>query len=200
MKVVPLAAYLDRGSAGAGVGAAPLTVTAAPPMTREEEIAEARRDSERLGREAARREHEEALAAAQQRFEDRIAEERQLWTREQGDALARTLGDGLTRIEAEIAEVTARLLEPFILAEARRKTLVELQETLRDMLADPETATLRIEGPADLLAALREGIGSKDNLVTFQVSDRPDVHVETGNTVVETRLAAWTTRLKEAMG
>jgi hypothetical protein len=195
MKVVPLAAYLDRGNAGA----APLTVTAAPPMTREEEIAEARRDSERLGREAAQREHEEAFAVAQRRFEERIAEERQLWTREQGDALARTLGDGLTRIEAEIAEVTARLLEPFILAEARRKTLVELQETLRDMLADPETATLRIEGPADLLAALREGIGSKDNLVTFQVSDRPDVHVETGNTVIETRLAAWTTRLKEAM-
>ncbi len=198
MKVVPLAAYLDRGNANAG--SAPATVTAAPPMTREEEIAVARRDSERLGREAAQREHEVALAAAQERFEIRLAEERQLWTREQGDALARTLGDGLTRIEAEIAEVTARLLEPFILAEARRKTLVELQETLRDMLADPETATLRIEGPADLLAALREGIGSKHNLVTFQVSDRPDVHVETGNTVIETRLGAWTARLKEAMG
>ncbi|MBK1869637.1 hypothetical protein [Taklimakanibacter albus] len=198
MKVVTLAAYLDRGNAGPG--AVPLTVTAAPLMTREEEIAEARRDSERLGREAAQREHEEALQAAQQRFEARLAEERQLWTREQGDALARALGDGLTQIEAEIAEVTARLLEPFILAEARRKTLVELQETLRDMLADPETATLRIEGPADLIAALREGIGSKDNLVTFQVSERPDVHVETGNTVIETRLAAWTTRLKEAMG
>ena len=198
MKVVTLAAYLDRGNAGAGT--TPVTVTAVPPMTREEEIAEARRDSERLGREAAQREHEEALQAAQQRFEERLAEERQLWTREQGDALARALGDGLTRIEAEIAEVTARLLEPFIIAEARRKTLVELQETLRDMLADPETATLRIEGPADLLAALREGIGSKDNLVTFQVSDRPDVHVETGTTVIETRLAAWTTRLREAMG
>lgn len=198
MKVVTLAAYLDRGNAGAGT--TPVTVTAVPPMTREEEIAEARRDSERLGREAAQREHEEALQAAQQRFEERLAEERQLWTREQGDALARALGDGLTRIEAEIAEVTARLLEPFIIAEARRKTLVELQETLRDMLADPETATLRIEGPADLLAALREGIGSKDNLVTFQVSDRPDVHVETGTTVIETRLAAWTTRLREAIG
>lgn len=197
MKVVPLAAYLDRGNTS--VGPTPATVTAAPPMTHEEEIAEARRDSERLGREAAHREHEEALAAAQQRFEVRLAEERQLWTREQGNALARTLGDGLTRIEAEIAEVTARLLEPFILAEARRKTLVELQETLRDMLADPETATLRIEGPADLLAALREGIGSKDNLVTFRVSDHPDVHVETGNTVIETRLGAWTARLKEAM-
>jgi hypothetical protein len=198
MKVVTLAAYLDRGNAGAGI--APLTVTAVPPMTREEEIAEARRDSERLGREAAQREHEEALQAAQQRFEERLAEERQLWTREQGDVLARALGDGLTRIEAKIAEVTARLLEPFILAEARRKTLVELQETLRDMLADPEIATLRIEGPADLLAALREGIGSKDNLVKFEVNDRPDVHVETGNTVIETRLGAWATRLKEAMG
>lgn len=198
MKVVTLAAYLDRGNAGAGT--APVTVTSVPPMTREEEIAEARHDSERLGREAARREHEEALQAAQQRFDERLAEERQLWTREQGDVLARALGDGLTRIEAEIAEVTARLLEPFILAEARRKTLVELQATLRDMLADPETATLRIEGPADLLAALREGIGSKDNLVTFQVSDHPDVHVETGNTVIETRLGAWTMRLKEAIG
>lgn len=198
MKVVPLAAYLDRRNASAG--STPATVTAAPPMTREEEIAEARRDSERLGREAAQREHEATLAAAQERFEIRLAEERQLWARQQGDVLARTLGDGLTRIEAEIAEVTARLLEPFILAEARRKTLVELQETLRDMLADPETATLRIEGPADLLAALREGIGSKDNLVTFQVSDRPDIHVETGNTVIQTRLGAWTARLKEAMG
>lgn len=196
MKVVPLSAYLDRGRA---TGASVLvTSAAAPQMTREEEIAAARRESELLGRETAQRDYEEALRAAEQKFEARLAEERQLWVREQGAALTQALGDGFTRIEAEIAEVTARLLEPFIIAEARRKMLVELQQTLAELLADPEATTLRIEGPGDLLAVLREGLGSKDNLVTFQVSDRPDVHVETGNTVIETRLSAWSARLKEA--
>lgn len=196
MKVVPLSAYLGRGKTDGA--AAPMTATAAAPMTREEEIAEARRESEGLAREVAQREYEEALQAAQQTFEARLAEERQLWVREQGAVLTQALGDGFTRIESAIAEVTARLLEPFMIAEARRKAMVELRETLADLLARPETATLRIEGPADLLATLREGLGSKDNLVTFAVSDRPDIHIETGNTVIETQLAAWTARLKEA--
>ncbi|MFZ5673465.1 MAG: hypothetical protein ACOZAM_10940 [Pseudomonadota bacterium] len=196
MKVVPLSAYLDRGKATGAT--APVTPATAPQMTREEEIAAARRDSERLGREAAQRDYEEALRTAEQNFEARLAEERQLWVREQGAVLTQALGDGFTRIEAEIAAVTARLLEPFIISEARRKILVELQQTLAELLTDPEAATLRIEGPGDLLAMLREGLGSKDNLVTFQVSDRPDIHVETGNTVIETRLSAWTARLKEA--
>lgn len=142
MRVIPLAAYLDRGSTGL-----PAATAAAPQMTREEEIAQARREIEMSAREEARREFEAELSNERQRFEIRLAEARQTWAEEQGQELARAMGDGLARIESAIAEVTARLLEPLIVAEARRTALAELKETLSEMLANPETATLRIEGP-----------------------------------------------------
>lgn len=195
MRVIPLAAYLDRGNAGGAGAAAPFV----PQMSREEELAQARQESESLGREVARCEHEAVLLNERQLFDARLAEARQAWAQEQGQELAKAIGDGLSRIEAAIGEVTARLLEPLIIAEARRTALAELKETLSELLANPETATLRIEGPDDLLAALRQGLGLKNN-IAFQVSDRPDIHVETGNTVIETRLGPWAARLREAMG
>lgn len=198
MRVIPLAAYLDRAGS-TGPGSSTTAVSAILPVTREEEIAQARRESEERGRDAARLEHEETLRNERQRFETRLAEERQAWARDQGGELAKGIEAGFTRIEAAIAEVTARLLEPVIKEEARRTTLADLKETLGGLLADPDTARLKIEGPGDLLAALREGLGSKDNLVVFEASDRPDIRVETGDTVIETRLGAWAARLREAM-
>lgn len=198
MRVIPLAAYLDRGSP-TGPGSSAIAGPAISQVTREEEISQARRESEKLGREAARLEHEEELRNERERFETRLAEERQAWAREQGGELAKGIEAGFTRIEAAIAEVTARLLEPVIIEEARRTALADLRETLGGLLADPDTARLKIEGPGDLLVALREGLGSKDNLVVFAPSDRPDIRVETGDTVIETRLGAWASRLREAM-
>lgn len=96
MRVIPLAVYLDRGSdprAGA-----PAATPAPPQATHEEEIAEARREGETLGREAARRTHEEDLRNELQGFEARLAEERRVWTERQGEELAKAIGDGLARI------------------------------------------------------------------------------------------------------
>lgn len=197
MRVISLAAYLDRGTAGgAGTLAA---VSAMPQVTREEEIAEGRREGERLGREAARQAHEEELQNERQAFDARLAEERRAWTETQGHELARAIGEGFSRIEAAVADVTARLLEPLIVADAHRSALAELKEVLGEMLTKPEVATLRIAGPEDLLSVLRASLGQRDNVV-FTASAGPDIQVETGNTVIETRLEPWAGRLREAMG
>lgn len=196
MRVIPLAAYLDRGNVGGA--AAPLEAPAIARATREEEIAEARRDGERLGHEAARQAHEEELQKQRQAFDERLAEERRAWAETEGRELAKALGGGLARIEAAIADVTARLLEPLIVAEARRTTLAELKELLGEMLTKPEVATIRVMAPEDLLVVLRDSLGQSGNVV-FTASADPDIHVETGNTVIETRLVPWAARLREAM-
>lgn len=196
MRVIPLAAYLDRGNAGAA--GAPPQAPATAQVTREEEIAEARREGERLGHEAARRAHEEDLRKERQVFEERLAEERRAWTETQGEAFAKAIAGGLARIEAAIADVTARLIEPLIVAEAHKTTLAELKHLLSDMLSKPDVATIRVSGPEDLLSALRDGLGQSANVV-FTASGEPDIYVETGNTVIETRLEPWAARLREAM-
>jgi hypothetical protein len=57
---------------------------------------------------------------------------------------------------------------------------------------------VRIEGPQDLLSALRENLGRSGNIIWVPGSGR-DVHVEIANTVIETRLEAWAAHLREAM-
>jgi len=197
MRVIPLAAYLDRASAGAAD--VPALISAVPQATREEEIAEARREGERLGREASRLAHEEVLQNERQGFDTRLAEERRVWSETQGQELAKAIDEGLARVEAAIADVTARLLEPLIVAEARRTTLAELKEMLSEMLTKPEVATIHVSGPEDILAAMRDSLAHGGKNIVYATSADPDIHVETGNTVIETRLEPWAARVREAM-
>lgn len=196
MKVVTLAAYLDRTQRPDNPAALP-AAAASPPVTRADEIEAARRHGEAAGREAARLEYAAELQREQERFEARLAEMRQAWTEEQGVVLSRAIGEGLDRIEATIADAAARLLEPLIVAEVREAALAGLKRTLEDLLTKSPAAHIRIQGPDDLLAALRDRLGERKS-IAYAPGAGCDVLVETDNTLIETRLAAWMAHLQDA--
>lgn len=194
MKVVTLAAYLDRTQRPDNLAALP---AASLPVTRADEIEAARRQGEAEGREAARLEHAAELQREQEKFEARLVEMRQAWTEEQSAVLSHAIGEGLGRIEATIADAVARLIEPLIVAGAREAALAGLKQTLEHLLAKSPAANIRIQGPDDLLAALRDRLGDRKS-IAYAPGAGCDVLVETDNTLIETRLAAWMAHLQEA--
>lgn len=195
MKVVTLAAYLGRTgrSEPAPAGLAPL-----PMETREDEIAAARRQGAEEARAAAQQDYEAMLAGERNGFETRLAEARQAWAAEQGERLAQMMSEGLVRIETEIADAAARLLEPLLAAHAREAAIAELKAALDEIMADEPTASVRIEGPEDLLAILRGKLAERRN-IAYVSAALSDITVEADGTLIETRLEAWGRRLKEAM-
>lgn len=199
MKVIPFAAYIERAPSIASASTAAAVVQPVLPQhSHADEVAEARAVGERDGREAARQEYEAALATEKERLETRLAEARQGWVVEQGRELSTLIGSGLACIEETIADVTARLIEPLLVADARKTSLNALKEALRDITTKSEAATIRIEGPEDLLLIMRDSLGGANNIIWAPAS-RCDIHVETSNTVMETRLEAWLAHLKEAL-
>ncbi len=54
---------------------------------------------------------------------------------------------------------------------------------------------IRVSGPADLLATLR-GVFPAGTAVEFAETEAVDVSIVLGETVIETRIAAWVARLR----
>lgn len=196
MRVVTLAAYLDRAQR-TEIPAAHPAAMAAPAMTRTEEVEAARRLGDAEGREAARLDHAAELEREVEKFDARLSAARQAWITEQSEALSRQIGEGLTRIETTITDAAARLLEPLLVAGAREAALAGLKETLEDLLEKSPAVTMRIGGPDDLLAALRERLGERKS-IAYVPGTGTDIQIETGDTLIETRLAAWAAHLREA--
>jgi hypothetical protein len=131
-----------------------------------------------------------AMAALEARLEDerasfarQLASARQAWVAEEGAKLAQRLSAGLGELEARIADTTARVLEPFLEAVLSREPGIEVGVT----------------GPEDLLQALRDGLAGRACAATYRPSDALDVRIVAGQTVLETRLAAWVAGIEEAL-
>lgn len=164
---------------------------------RERELSAAFARGEEQGRAAARAELEQELEQQRAATDARVAEERERWVAEQGQPLASALTAAVEELEAGIAGAVARVLGPFLKAEARDRMTAALTERVRALLSGRDGAPLTISGPADLLDAMKTGLGETRTAVDFQPADGPDVRVSVGDTVIETAIAEWWARLDE---
>jgi|RhiMethySRZTD1v2_1073278.scaffolds.fasta_scaffold10238_8 hypothetical protein len=147
-----------------------------------------------------------AMAALETRLEDerasfarQLASARQAWVAHEGEKLAQRLSMGLAGLEARVAETTARVLEPFLQAELRRQAIAELRAALEAVLSREPGIEVGVTGPEDLLQALRDGLSGRACAATYHPSDGPDVRIVAGQTILQTRLAAWVARIEEAL-
>jgi hypothetical protein len=147
-----------------------------------------------------------AMAALEARLEDerasfarQLASARQAWVAEEGAKLAQRLSAGLGELEARIADTTARVLEPFLEAELRRQAIAALRAELEAVLSREPGIEVGVTGPEDLLQALRDGLAGRACAATYRPSDALDVRIVAGQTVLETRLAAWVAGIEEAL-
>jgi hypothetical protein len=84
---------------------------------------------------------------------------------------------------------------PFLSQSLRREAVRELAAIVAPLTAEGRYATFSIAGPADLVGALGERLGPGADMRLIPVDGAPDVRVQVDDTVIETRLQAWSERL-----
>lgn len=150
------------------------------------------------GRAAAETEFAARLDAQQQDFVQRLAAARREWSEAEGAVLSDALVGAVNELEARLAETTARILQPFLEAEIRRAAIAELVTAVEAILVRDKAARIEITGPDDLLAIVRDRL--PDSVpATFASGQAADIRVIIDQTVLETRLGAWVSAIREAV-
>jgi hypothetical protein len=201
MSAVPAASYLMEFGRDGGL---PLPRRGAGGGVAEADDAAARIDAAHAGgfesgKAAATATLEARLEEERASFVRQLASARRAWVVEEGEKLAQRLSAGLGELEARVAETTARVLEPFLRAELRRQAIIELRAGLEAVLSREPGIEIDVTGPEDLLQALRDGLAGRACAATYRPSGEPDVRIVAGQTILQTRLAAWVARIEEAL-
>ncbi len=139
------------------------------------------------------------LAEQKARHDAELAAAREAWALQEGGKLADQLAAGLKDIETRIAAAAARVLQPFLAAELRKRAIADLVENLSVLLAHDSAAPVDICGAPDLLEALRARLGGSRAGINYHPDQTSDVRVTVGQTVLETRLGDWIAKIEEAL-
>lgn len=148
---------------------------------------------------AALAEYEQNLADERSKFGIQLAEERQKWLDETADKIADGVKDVGDQLEAKIAQVVGRILEPLITNVVQKQAVATFVEQLSSITSDSRRPTLRISGPAELLDAVRSKIGVRAMAMEFRTTQTADVSVIVDQAVLETQVKLWADRLKYAV-
>lgn len=167
------------------------------PVVPPEEIAYQRGLSE--GYAAAHAEYEQKLTEEKNRFSAELSEERHNLLDETATKIANELTELGKQLEANIAGVTARLLEPVISGIVQKQAVASFVEKLTSVASDSRRPVLRITGPAGLIHLVRSKLGAHSIAVEFRAEAVAEVSVIVDQVVLETQVKIWVDRLKFAV-
>jgi hypothetical protein len=139
---------------------------------------------------------ETRLEAERARYAQQLELERFTWANREAEKLAELFATGIGEIETNIANITARILKPFLAENAHRQAIAELIEALETLMGKNQGMTLEIFGPEDLLELIREKLRDRNVAALFTPSDGVDVRVVAGQTILETSLGLWMDKLR----
>jgi len=151
------------------------------------------------GRALARRELETAISMERANADQRVVEARAAWTQEEAARLASQVTAAFQDLEARLTDSLARLLTPFLNDAIRQQALEEFRGFLLTLLSDSQNTVFKVSGPEDMLSELAKKLGSPGASIQYVYNERTDVSVVVNDTVIETQLTAWTSRLAEAV-
>jgi hypothetical protein len=151
------------------------------------------------GRAIAQRGFDVAIEMEKARSEEFVVEERSKWSKEEAARLATLFAEAFQALESKLTASVARILTPFLIETLRDKMVDDLAATVASLLADKQVMTMKIAGPEDLLSMLSNRLGSYDASIEYIPGNQPDVTVTANDTLIETQLKAWTSRLNEAV-
>jgi antitoxin component of MazEF toxin-antitoxin module len=162
------------------------------------EIEKAYRRGLEEGRAAARAEYAKHIDDLRQTMEAERIADRVAWTQAEAARFADALEASMSSVEGRIAEVVARVLEPFLVEAQRQRAVQHLVDAINQLTVRQQGLSLAVTGPEDLLVAINERLGSRVQ-VELRVSDTVDVLVETADSTIETRIASWMQSVAEAL-
>jgi hypothetical protein len=149
------------------------------------------------GRAAAQAEAEARLEEQKRFYEQQLELERCTRVAREAEQFTQQLDTGLNALKTDIAGQTARILKPFLIEQVQRHAIDELCAALDAVLANDQGLKVEVSGPEDLLQLLREKLSERPVATEFTPAEGTDVRISAGQTILETRLAAWMAKLEE---
>lgn len=190
-----------------------------PPVSAAESAArsidEAYERGRRDGAAAAQAEFDVKLVEQRTRHVMKLASDRHRSVAENAKAMADRLVDAVTEMEEGICRSVAGVLVPFVADAVRRQAMEDLAVTLSRMVKEHRPASLTMEGPGDLLGALKGMLADfpvpieylDASVFAYDARDQDnhgnvdaiEVRVQLDERVIETQIGPWLERLRGAM-
>jgi len=190
-----------------------------PPVSAAENTArlieEAYERGKREGAAAVQTEFDIKLVEQRTRHVMKLAADRHRGAAENAKNMAGQLIGAVKDMEAEICRCVAGVLAPFLADAVRRQAIEDLAATLSLMVKEHRPASLKVEGPGDLLDALKGALAdfplpidytpipalAYDALGNHDEGslDAIEVRVRLDERVIETQIGAWLERLRGAV-
>lgn len=144
----------------------------------------------------ARAEYEQKLHDETSRYDARLGEERRDLLNETAARIANDIAEVGNQLEAKIAGVAARILEPFIFGAVQKQAVASFVEKLSSLTSDSRRPVLRISGPSELIELVRSKLGVRSIAVELRVEPVAEISVLVDDVVLETQMKIWADRLK----
>lgn len=156
-------------------------------------------DAYRRGHAAGVAEGDARVAEERVRSAIRLGEERAKWSDQQAVAIVGGFESACREIETNIASSVARILLPFLADAVRDKAIGSLVEQIAALTGNSPVPVFKITGPGELLDLVRTQLeASRRTGIEYEAAETFEVRVVADQTVIETRIAAWSERLNEA--
>lgn len=160
-------------------------------------------DAYKRGYEEGQREAEARMAhdLGEQRAaaELKLGQARKTWALEFGQALSQELSSAVKDMHHVLADNFAEVLLPIIRDEMRGEAVRKISAAIRTTAPTDWQGPLLIEGPSDLLTALRENLADMESIIECQPVEGRDVKVTINETILETQLEAWGDAVKRIL-
>ena len=135
-------------------------------------------------------------------FERRLEEARGGFSNALAGQLADEVRNGIERARLEISTHVATALVPILRAGVTRAAIASFVAELCEMIELTEGIAIEVACPRELIEPVREALGeamgrrgAPPGSVRCIPGDTPEVRVKVNDTVIETRLADWLSRL-----
>ncbi|MDA9510325.1 hypothetical protein XI09_37900 [Bradyrhizobium sp. CCBAU 11386] len=170
----------------------PAPATEAPPVNLLD-------DAYRRGHAAGVAEGDARVAEERVRSAIRLGEERAKWSDQQAVAIVSGFETACREIETNIASSVARILLPFLADAVRDKAIGSLVEHIAALTGNSPVPVFKITGPSELLDLVKTQLEkARRTGIEYEAAETFEVRVVADQTVIETKIAAWSERLNEA--
>jgi flagellar biosynthesis/type III secretory pathway protein FliH len=165
--------------------------TPPPPADLETQLAEAYQRGVREGLDTAQTEAANERARERVEQQKRAVVERLDFEVNEYARLADLISNGLIEVERRIAEVVARLLQPFVSQAVSNQVVEELARNLARLSSAGRPGLIKIRGPEGLLNALKAPITDLAVDVEYVVEQGVEVTVEAHPTSIGSQIGPW---------
>lgn len=143
--------------------------------------------------------HEATLLEKTQRHAAEIEALRTQFGGHAGALIAERLAQAEAAMTAHIAASVARLVGSVLTEDIRKRSIESLKRSIEDALRDAEAIRVEVRGPQSLFVALSQALAGRVVNLRHVETDDFDLTVAVDGTILETRIAEWSSVLSEVL-